>query len=94
MDAFLVSMIEALIVRADNVIEEIEVRKQLLEVSKMISLSYIAENYFHKTRAWLYQKINGNIKNGKPAKFTPEEINTLNFALHDIGKKIGSITIV
>ena len=36
---------------------------------------------------WLYQKINGSIVNRKPARFTAEEINTLNFALQDIGKK-------
>jgi len=41
----------------------------------------------------LYQKINGCSVNGKPAKFTPEEISTLNFALQDISKDIGSTVI-
>ncbi len=31
--------------------------------------------------------------NGKPAKFTQEEISTLNFAFNDISKKIGSVHI-
>ncbi|MDR3339838.1 MAG: DUF5053 domain-containing protein [Candidatus Symbiothrix sp.] len=42
---------------------------------------------------WLHQKINGNVKNGKPAKFTNAEIEIFNFALQDISKKIGSIAI-
>jgi hypothetical protein len=79
--------------RTDEFIKDIEVRIQLMEVTEVVSLSYIAKNYFNKTRQWLYQKINGNVVNGKPAKFTPEEINILNFAIHDISKKLGSITI-
>ena len=79
--------------KIDNFIEETKIKMQLFEVSKIISLSYIAKKYFNKTRTWLYQKINGSIVNGKPAKFTSEEINTLNFALQDISKKIGSTII-
>jgi hypothetical protein len=37
--------------------------------------------------------VNGSIVNGKPAKFTPAEIDTLNYALQDISKKIGSTVI-
>jgi len=77
----------------DDFIKETRVKIQLMEVSEVVSLSYIAKNYFHKTRNWLYQKINGSIVNGKPARFTAEEINTLNFALQDIGKKVGSTVI-
>ena len=77
----------------DDFIEETKVKIQLIEVAKVISLSYIAKNYFNKTRNWLYQKINGSIVNGKQAKFTTEEVNTLNYALQDISKKIGSTVI-
>lgn len=59
----------------------------------ILPLSHIAEHYFKKSRQWLYQRINGNIVNGKPAQFTDEEIETLNFALQDISKKIGSIRV-
>jgi hypothetical protein len=79
--------------RTDNFIEEAKIKLQLSDVSKIISLSYVAETYFNKTRNWLYQKVNGSIVNGKPAKFTPVEIDTLNKALQDIGKKIGSTVI-
>ncbi|MCU7604834.1 DUF5053 domain-containing protein, partial [Riemerella anatipestifer] len=58
-----------------------------------ISLSYVAEKYFGKTKSWLYQRINENTVNGKPAKFTEKEIETLNYALQDLSKKIGSVRI-
>ena len=73
--------------------ESILVREQLKEVSEIVSMSYIAKNYFNKNRTWLYQKINGNRKNGKQVKFSDSEIQTFNFALKDIGNKIGSIAI-
>ena len=79
--------------KMDEFIEEVKIKLQLMEVSNIISLSYIAKNYFNKTRNWLYQKINGSTVNGKPACFTPSEIETLNYALKDIGKKIGSTVI-
>jgi len=78
--------------RIDSFIEE-SVKMQLEKVSHIISLSYIAQRYFNKTRNWLYQKINGCMVNGKTAKFTPEEISTLNFALQDISKDIASTVI-
>ena len=76
-----------------NKAESILVCEQLKEVSEIISMSYIARRYFNKSRTWLYQKINGNLKNGKQTKFTDSEIQTFNFALKDIGNKIGSIAI-
>lgn len=78
--------------RIDSFIEA-SVKMQLEKVSQIVSLSYIATRYFSKTRSWLNQKINGCLVNGKPAKFTPEEISTLNFALRDISKEIGSTVI-
>ena len=72
---------------------EMAIREQLRDVLPSISLAYIAKNYFNKTRSWLYQRINGLKVNGKPARFTPEEIETLNYALKDIGEKLSSIRI-
>jgi ribosome biogenesis protein Nip4 len=74
-------------------IEETEIKVQLLKVSEIVSISYIAKNYFHKTRQWLYQKINGSLVNGKPTKFTPTEIETLNYAIQNISKQLGSTII-
>ena len=77
----------------DNNIANITVRMQLSGLIEVLPLSYIAQTYFHKTRQWLYQRINGTKVNGKPAKFTNEEKIKLNEAIQDISKKIGSINI-
>ena len=55
---------------------------------------YIAKTYFNKSRQWLYQRINGNIVNGKQASFTKEEIDILNHALNDIGNRLINTRIV
>ena len=79
--------------RVEDLINEAEIRIKLLDIKSIVSLSYISKHYFKKTRSWLHQKINGNIKNGKKCSFTDEELITLNFALQDIAKKISSIRI-
>lgn len=72
---------------------EIILRKQLKDILPIVSLAYISKTYFKRTRQWLYQRINGTLINGKPARLTPEEINTLNLALKDIGKRLSSINV-
>lgn len=62
-----------------------ERKEKLDKVLDFASMSYIAEHYFGKSRQWLYQRINGNLINGKPADFTPEELKTLSFALSELG---------
>lgn len=62
-----------------------ERKEKLDKVLDFASMSYIAEHYFGKTRQWLYQRINGNIINGKPADFTPDELKTLSLALSELG---------
>lgn len=73
--------------------EEFILREQLKDIMPAVSLAYIAKTYFKKTRQWLYQRINGTLVNGKPARFTPEEIETLNNALKDIGSRLSSINV-
>jgi len=92
-DNFIASELSDIRNGVENCIKEAEIRLQLLDVKEIVSLSYISKNYFKKTRSWLHQKINGNIKNGKPCAFSNDELVTLNFALQDISKKIGSIAI-
>ena len=72
---------------------EIILREQLKDILPVVSLAYISKTYFKKTRQWLYQRINGSLVNGKPARFTPEEIDTLNLALKDIGNRLSSINV-
>lgn len=71
----------------DNRVSEIEEGIELGEIADMASMSYIAKKYFNKSRTWLYQRINGNVVNGKPAKFTKEEKETFAKALQDMSRK-------
>lgn len=60
-------------------------RKDLLRV---VNGSYIAERFFGKSSSWFSQKLNNNIKNGKPCEFSPEELETLSNALHTIALEL------
>ena len=71
----------------------VNIKARLEEIESMISLSYIAEKYFHKSKSWLSQRINEHVVNGKPAQFSPEELKKLNFAINDIGQKLGAFTL-
>ena len=73
---------------AKEIREEAEMKLLLSGVDNYLSLSQIAQDYFGKTRSWLYQRINGAIVNGKPAQFTLEEQQQLSNALLDISNKI------
>ena len=86
-DAVLALAVEQ-IKEAHEEIDNYLVRKQMEHILPCISLAYIAETYFKKSRHWLYQRVNGLLVNGKPAKFTAQELETLNFALHDIGERL------
>lgn len=74
-------------------LKEDAIKLQMGNVSNYLSMSYIAKQYFGKTRAWLYQRINGHSVNGKPCRFTEEEKATFNRALQDISREIGSLHI-
>jgi hypothetical protein len=92
-DKFIRSGLNEITAELKDFNKEMNLSIQLKEVSQIVSLSYIAQNYFHKTRSWFHQRIGGNKVNGKSAKFTADEIETLNYALQDISKKIGSTVI-
>lgn len=68
--------------------EEILLRDKLGELPEVVSFSYIAKKYFGKSRNWLYQRINGNIVNGKKARFTDNELRTFLNALNDVSEMI------
>ena len=92
-DDYIESSLRNLTTEIGSAVDEIGIKAQLMKVSEIVSMSYIAKNYFQRTRQWLYKKINGNMVNGKPAKFTESEIKTLNFAIQDISKQLGSLSI-
>ncbi|MCD7937815.1 MAG: DUF5053 domain-containing protein [Tannerellaceae bacterium] len=93
-DDYVENALKALSTDIGQFITETSIKIQLAENAELLPLAYIARTYFHKTKNWLYQRVNGNTVNGKPAHFTPEEKELFNHALQDISKKIGSIRII
>lgn len=73
--------------------EDVLVRDQLAEVVKFVNLSYIAENYFHKSKTWLSQRIHGHVVSGKPRYLSDKDKKILNFALKDMADKLSSLTV-
>lgn len=69
-------------------IEELSLYQKIDGVSRYISLSQIATDYFGKTKQWLYQRLKNYNINNKPATFTPAEKEQFRQALLDISKKI------
>lgn len=61
-------------------------------LTEVVNLAYIARHYFGKTRQWLYQRLKGQIVNGKPAAFTESEEATFMKALQDIGMQLATFT--
>ena len=93
MDAFIENMIKVEMTERDRVFNEIKLQAELLINKEIIPFSYIAKNYFKKSKSWLYQRLNGNNINGRPVHFTEKEIEIFNFAIQDISKQLGSIRI-
>lgn len=50
-------------------------------MQEVVSLSYIAKEFFGKDRTWLYKKINGAMA------FTEDELKILAIALKSIGNR-------
>lgn len=77
----------------DEVNEELDTLEAVKSISNMISFKYIAETYFNKSKSWFSQRLNGNMVHGRKCGFNDEELRTLRFALQDISKKLGSLSI-
>lgn len=81
----------------DEKIEEVDrlltIQEQLKPYKEILPMSYIARTYFGKSSAWLQQRIYGYKVRGKVYSLSERDIDTLNFALQDISKKIGSLSI-
>lgn len=86
------SALKILIRETAKEVEALTMSEKLGEVTKIVSMSYLAKKYFGKTRSWLAQRLNENTVNGKRSKFTENEIETMRYALTDISKTIGSIS--
>ena len=74
--------------KARKLAEYVDLRLKLASILDAISLAYISENYFHKSRSWFNQRLNNNLVNGNPASFNQEELKLLSFALDEIGTRM------
>ena len=68
-------------------------KSQFEDVYKLLPLSYIAQHYFGKSRAWLYQRLNGYEVRGKVYTLSESEKQIFNKAVQDIAAKIGSVKL-
>ena len=78
-----------------QIADDLECIRHKLEAEeyKLLPLSYIATHYFGKSRAWLYQRINGMKVRGHRYTLNEEQRATFNAAVQDISNRIGSICI-
>lgn len=84
--------LERLIKESSDRIDEITLSEKLGDVAKIISMSYVAREYFGKSRSWLSHRLNGDTVNGKPCRLNKEQMQEFKKALADIANKIGSIS--
>ncbi|MYM13711.1 DUF5053 domain-containing protein [Muribaculum intestinale] len=91
--------LQALMASADKHLDNVEnslnaytMHEQMGALTEVVNLAYIARHYFGKTRQWLYQRLKGQIVNGKPAAFTESEEATFIKALHEIGLQLATFT--
>lgn len=78
---------------AEEMKNYVTVKQQIAPYADIIPLGYIAKKYFGKSTAWLSQRINGTKVRGKVYTLSKEDLETFNFALQDISRKLGSISI-
>jgi len=74
--------------QAREVINSVSAWVHVEQIARYVSISYIAKQYFGKSRSWLHHKLKGDYINGKPAELTPAEKKKLSLALEDISRQI------
>lgn len=90
--AYLLSSASQDLEKIEKEVELYTIRRKMGNLAEAINLAYIAREYFGKSRSWLYQRIKGNIVNGKPAAFTPSEEAQFYKALDDIRLQLSALT--
>lgn len=92
-----ISDFDTILKKIDADIEELKaerIREKMGELDKAISFAYIAKHYFGKSQSWLTQRLNGSKVNGKEARFNKSEVLQLEEAIHDLGHKLSSLTLL
>ena len=70
------------------VLSKLEFMDNREDLLRVLNGAYIAERFFGKSGSWFSQKLNNNIKNGKPCEFTQDELKTLSNALYTISYEL------
>ena len=63
-------------------------KSKMDDILMFLSWGEISEEYFGRSRSWIYQKMNGILKNGTPTEFTDDEKEKLRSALTDLAGRI------
>ena len=91
--------LQYLMASADKHLDNIEksvasytMHERMGTLTEVVNLAYIARHYFGKTRQWLYQRVKGQLVNGKPAAFTEAEKATFIKALNEIGVQLATFS--
>lgn len=71
---------------------DLDTRAMLDDIRQAVSMAYIAEKYFGKSRAWMNQRINNTNVNGKPTAFTNEELKILADSLSDLSSRLSALS--
>ena len=74
--------------------EIVTLKQQYGDTYELLPLSYIAQHYFGKSRAWLYQRLNGYKVRGKVYRLNESEKQTFNRAIREVAQRIGSVQLV
>ena len=61
---------------------------ELEDVLDFLNIGEISRHYFHRSPSWLYHKIKGDIVNGRPSEFKPDELDRLADALRNLADSL------
>ena len=73
--------------------EELKLMEEMDTVLKIVPVSYIAKNFFGKSRSWLHNKLNGNLSNGKPASLSLNEMRVFQNALEQLSREMNEAAL-
>lgn len=90
---FMLNRFDSLNNKVEEFKKQLSIQEQFEQVKDIVSVSYIAKNYFGKSAAWLQQRIYGYKVRGKVYSLSSDDVDTFNYALQDISKRIGSLQI-
>lgn len=87
---YLMASVDSHLDNVERSLDTYTIHERMGSLTEVVNLAYIARHYFGKTRQWLYQRIKGQMVNGRPASFTQSEEETFIKALREIGLQLAT----